>query len=50
MKGEVERGIRWLLARRERDPFRDVQWRLLFEAAWGKAAPTFPLPLEVRDE
>ncbi|KAK9819759.1 hypothetical protein WJX72_002051 [[Myrmecia] bisecta] len=46
IRSEVEGGISWLLRERERDPYKDLLPRLLYEASWGNArqAPTFALP------
>ena len=37
----VEDGIDWLLRKRVEDPFGDTPWRILWEQAAGKQAPTF---------
>ena len=42
VKGEVEEGLRYLVEKREEDPYKDLGTRLLYEASWGgKQAPTF---------
>ena len=42
VRREVEAGIQFLKAGRERDPYKDALPRLLYEASWGgKQAPTF---------
>ena len=39
----MESGIQFLLEGRERDPYKDLVPRLLYEASWGgkQQAPTF---------
>ena len=40
----MESGIQFLLEGRERDPYKDLIPRLVYERSWGgKQAPTFPL-------
>jgi hypothetical protein len=41
-KGSVEQGLRFLLERRNGDPYGDFAGRALYEAATGRQAPTFP--------
>lgn len=43
VKGGVEEGLAFLQRQRERDPYRDLPQRLLYEAFNGKQAPTFPI-------
>jgi len=43
VKSELERGIDDLLRSREQDPYRDISKRILYEIAFGKPAPTFPV-------
>ena len=44
VRKEVESGIQFLLEGRERDPYKDLIPRLVYERSWGgKQAPTFPL-------
>ena len=43
VKGGVQQGLAFLQAQRERDPYRDLPQRLLYEAFNGKQAPTFPI-------
>ncbi len=44
-RAALEGDIAWLRAQRERDPYRRLPRRLLYETFnRGKQAPTFPLP------
>ncbi len=43
VQGRVAGNIAYLLERREEDPYKELVPRLLYEATWGRQAPTFPL-------
>ncbi len=48
-KTALEGDIAWLRQQRERDPYRHLPRRLLYETLnRGKQAPTFPLPPAAR--
>jgi len=46
VRGAVGSGIDWLLEQRRQDPYQSFPPRALYEAAWGKQAPSFPIPEE----
>lgn len=43
MQAELEEALRYLLTKRDTDPYREVMPRLAVEASWGweKQVPTF---------
>jgi len=43
VKSELERGLNDVLKVRGQDPFEDTAERVVYEALWGKKAPTFPV-------
>lgn len=47
VRGQVEQGLSFLQRQREKDPYKDLPQRLLYEAFYRKQAPTFPFPLDL---
>jgi len=43
VKAELQRGLEDVVKVRGKDPFEDTAERVVYEALWGKKAPTFPV-------